>query len=96
MRRTLAMEALLHLDKLEPCPRCARPVEPIRPWPHWRKVRVGYFCGLGVALCAAPVILADGFVMIPMLMLYMAAIGPLNALSRQRPVCPRCSYVLPV
>ena len=76
------------------CGRCKRSVRPVRPWPHWQKLRWVYFSGLGLALCGAPVILADGFFMIPMLMLYMSAIGPLNRMSRQRPTCSRCSNVL--
>jgi len=73
------------------CWRCRQQTEPLRPWPHWRKVRIAYFAGLALALCGGPVILADGFIMIPMLMLYMSAIGPLNSLVRQRPSCNRCS-----
>lgn len=79
---------------LLPCPRCTEDVKPIRPWPHWRKVRVGYFGTLGLALCGGPVILADAFVMIPLLMVVMSAIGPLNHLSKQRPICSRCSCQL--
>jgi hypothetical protein len=36
------------------------------------------------------VILADGFFMIPMLMMFIAAIGPLNALIAKRPTCADC------
>jgi hypothetical protein len=43
-----------------------------------------------VALFCAPVILADGFVLIPMLMVFIAAIGPLNTLVRKRPTCADC------
>jgi ribosomal protein S27AE len=72
------------------CPRCRQSVQALWPWPHWKKVRAGYFAGLGLALLGAPVILADGFIMIPTLMLYMSAIGPLNRLVRERPICTRC------
>jgi hypothetical protein len=44
-------------------------------------------CG---ALFCAPVILADGFVLIPMLMVFIAAIGPLNTLVAKRPTCADC------
>lgn len=54
-----------------------------------------YFALLGVALMGGPVILADAFVMIPCLMLYMAAIGPLNGLSRKEPICVRCGGIVP-
>jgi hypothetical protein len=42
------------------------------------------------ALFCAPVILADGFVLIPMLMVFIAAIGPLNALVAKLPTCADC------
>jgi hypothetical protein len=32
--------------------------------------------------------------MIPSLMLYMSAIGPLNSFVRQRPTCSRCSAII--
>ena len=76
------------------CWRCRQTTEPLRPWPHWRKVRFAYFAGLMLALCGGPVILADGFVLIPTLMVYMAALGPLNALARQRPLCNHCGAAL--
>ena len=85
---------VVDLQDLIRCPRCLNAVRPIRPWPHWRKVRMAYFGGLGLALCGGPVILADAFVLIPSLMLYMSAIGPLNSLARARPVCSRCSALV--
>jgi hypothetical protein len=72
------------------CPRCDRGVRTVQPWPHWRRVRYGYFGVLCVALFCAPVILADGFVLIPMLMMFIAAIGPLNALVAKLPTCADC------
>ena len=45
---------------------------------------------LGVALLGTPVILCDGFVLIPSLMLFMAAIGPLNALVAKPATCAQC------
>jgi hypothetical protein len=77
-------------DKSGHCPRCRQDVRTVRPWPHWRKVRYGWFSGLGLALCGAPVILADGFVLIPCLMMYIAAIGPLNSLVAKKPTCALC------
>ena len=72
------------------CPRCRQDVRTIRPWPHWRKVRYGYFTMLGVALLGFPVILVDGFVLIPSLMVFIAAIGPLNSLVGKQPTCAQC------
>ena len=86
--------AVLSLQDRVRCPRCRNAVRPLRPWPHWRKVRVAYFAGLGLALCGGPVILADGFIMIPCLMLYMSAIGPINRLAREVPTCSKCSAQL--
>ena len=81
-------------DKTGHCPRCRQDVRTVRPWPHWRKVRYGYFGGLGLALLGAPVILADGFVLIPTLMLYIAAIGPLNSLVAKQPTCAQCGAIV--
>jgi hypothetical protein len=76
------------------CTRCHEDVRTVRPWPHWRKVRYGYFAGLCLALCGAPVILADGFVLIPTLMVFISAIGPLNALVHKQPTCAQCGAVV--
>jgi hypothetical protein len=80
-------------EKTGYCMRCRADVRTVRPWPHWRKVRYGYFAMLGVALFGAPVILADGFVMIPTLMIYIAAIGPLNSLVRKKATCAQCGAI---
>jgi hypothetical protein len=80
-------------DKSGLCPRCNEAVRTVQPWPHWGKVRYGYFAGLFCALCCGPVIFADGFVLIPCLMLYMSAIGPLNSLAKRRPTCAQCGAV---
>lgn len=72
------------------CSRCERGVRTVQPWPHWRRVRYGYFAMLVVALFCAPVILADGFVLIPMLMIFIASIGPLNSFVRKPATCADC------
>jgi hypothetical protein len=72
------------------CSRCNQGVRTVQPWPHWRRVRYGYFAVLVGALFCAPVILADGFVLIPMLMVFIASIGPLNSLVRKMPTCADC------
>jgi hypothetical protein len=81
-------------DKTGYCTRCRQDVRTVRPWPHWRKLRYAYFGVLGGALFGAPVILADGFVMIPTLMIFIAAIGPLNALIAKRPTCAQCGAIV--
>jgi hypothetical protein len=81
-------------EKTGYCARCRKDVRTIRPWPHWRKLRHAYFGILVFALFGAPVILADGFVFIPTLMVYIAAIGPLNALVAKRPTCAECGAVV--
>lgn len=98
MRPKLTLQKLLNAgnvlkatpDKSGYCPRCREEVRTIRPWAHWRKVRYGYFAILGVALCGAPVILVDGFVLIPSLMVFISAIGPLNSLVAKQPTCAQC------
>jgi hypothetical protein len=72
------------------CSRCKSDVRTVRPWPHWRKLRYVYFGILGVALFCTPVILCDGFVLIPTLMVFIAAIGPLNSLIAHKPTCADC------
>ncbi|MEY4578376.1 MAG: hypothetical protein RL701_3079 [Pseudomonadota bacterium] len=81
-------------DKTGYCSRCRKDVRTIRPWPHWRKARYAYFGMLGVALFGAPVILADGFVLIPTLMVFIAAIGPLNSLIAKQPTCATCGAIV--
>lgn len=81
-------------DKTGFCPRCRQDVQTVRPWPHWRKVRYAYFALLGLALFGAPVILADGFILIPTLMIFIAAIGPLNAQVAKKPTCAVCGAVV--
>jgi hypothetical protein len=76
------------------CSRCERGVRTVRPWPHWRKARYGYFAMLLVALFCAPVILCDGFVLIPCLMVFIAAIGPLNTLVGKKPTCAECGAIV--
>jgi hypothetical protein len=77
-------------EKSGHCPRCREDVRSVQPWPHWRKVRYGYFGVLGCALFGSPVLLCDGFVLIPTLMLFMAAIGPLNSLVSKPATCMQC------
>jgi hypothetical protein len=77
-------------DKTGHCPRCREDVRTVRPWPHWRKVRYGYFGVLGCALLGSPVLLCDGFVLIPTLMVFMVAIGPLNSLISKPITCAQC------
>jgi uncharacterized paraquat-inducible protein A len=81
-------------DELACCPRCASWMKPRRPWPHWRKARTIYYSGFGLALFAGPVVLADGFVLIPALMLYLSAAGPLNSFVRQKATCTRCGSLM--
>lgn len=76
------------------CTRCYDDVRTVRPWPHWRKARYAYFGGLGVALYCAPVILADGFILIPCLMVFISAIGPLNSLVAKQPTCAQCGAIV--
>jgi hypothetical protein len=78
------------------CGRCKRDVRTVRPWRHWRKIRYVYFAILGVAVFGTPVLLCDGFVLIPLLMLFIVAIGPLNTLVHAQPTCADCGAVVAV
>lgn len=77
------------------CPRCDADVRTVRPWPHWKRVRYGFFGVLGVAAMFSPVILADGCMLIPSLFLFISALGPLNGLAAQQPTCARCGGMAP-
>lgn len=76
------------------CVRCDHDVDPIRTW---RGFRVGWTIwriGLVGVLALSPLLASDYCVMLPSMMFYLAAGGPLRALARTRPVCPRCSLEL--
>lgn len=75
------------------CPRCADDVRTVRPWPHWKKVRYGFFGVLAMAALFSPVILADGCMLIPSIFLFISALGPLNTLAAEEPTCARCGGV---
>jgi ribosomal protein S27AE len=84
----------LRTDVLADCPRCATRVHAVWPWRHWGRLRYIYFGVLGLCLVASPVILADGFIMIPTMMVWMAAIGPINRLAAKKPTCARCGGIV--
>ena len=76
------------------CPRCERRVALRLPWRGWRYVRYAWFCVLAALLPLLPAIAFDACVMMPAFMLFLTAIGPLNALARRPPACRRCGLPL--
>jgi len=76
------------------CSRCRTRREVTLPWPHWPLVRRLY---VGIALLALPVLpimLADVFVMTPMVTIYLFAVGPLLGTRRLPVKCRVCGAVV--
>lgn len=76
------------------CPRCNAERRIIRPWRGWRPLRIGWFVVLGILLLLSPVLSADYIVMTPVALAIVAAIGPLNHLASQKPICRTCGLGL--
>jgi hypothetical protein len=76
------------------CSRCAGPVEASWPWPGWGRLRKLWFGGLGVIGLLSPILMADVAVMLPSAMMFVVAIGPINALARIKPTCLRCGALV--
>lgn len=75
------------------CPRCDRNVRTVRPWPHWQKVRYGFFGVLALGALFSPIIMADGCMLVPLLLVFLSALGPLNGLAAEKPTCALCGGV---
>lgn len=76
------------------CPRCAAEVTGTFPWPYWSRVRKGWFTIAAGIVMASPVLMSDVYGMLPSAMVFVTAIGPLNALARIRPTCLQCGCVV--
>lgn len=76
------------------CTRCQTHTMIERPWRGWPWVRRGWFVGLGLIVLGSPVIGADGFVLIPMSLVFATALGPLNDLVHRRSTCLSCGAVV--
>lgn len=76
------------------CQRCRarRPVT--APWPHWGLVRRTYFAIPALALPILPIMLSDVFVMTPMVVAYLFAVGPVLATRRLAIKCCTCGAVV--
>ncbi len=72
------------------CPRCRAPARLVRPWRGWRVARIGWFAVVFVMLGVSPIMMSDYAVMIPTMMVILAAYGPLHGLASVRPTCRRC------
>lgn len=76
------------------CWRCDDLVNPIVPWPHWRKIW-WVWCGvIGLLVPLSPVMGADYFCMIPTMMAIIVAGGPIYRYMNEKPTCSVCSAVL--
>lgn len=76
------------------CRRCDAHVRTVEPWPHWRRARLAFLGTLGLLGVASPILSADYCVMIPSLMLFLGAIGPLNGYVEEKPTCATCGAVV--
>lgn len=76
------------------CDRCEGLVPPLRPWRGWRPAWNAWKIGLVGVLALFPVLATDFCIMLPGMMLYLSAGGPLRMYARERPVCRRCSLEL--
>jgi hypothetical protein len=76
------------------CRRCDDDVRAIRPWRGWKPAWAIWKVGFVGALALFPLLASDYCVMLPSMMLYIAAAGPLRSFARQPPVCGRCSLEL--
>ncbi len=72
------------------CPRCKAVCRLQVPWRGWRYARYAWFVTMGGILLLSPVLAADYVVMTPTALAIALAIGPLNHLAGQRPICRRC------
>lgn len=83
------MKANAATDALH-CPRCREDVRVLRPWRGWRPAWIAWRMGLVIALSLSPFLAADYCVMLPSLMVFLTAGGPLYAHAKIRPTCRRC------
>lgn len=72
------------------CTRCRAHTRVEVPWRGWPWLRRGWFVGLGLIVLGSPVIGADGFVLLPMAMVFASGLGPLSHLASLQPTCLTC------
>lgn len=76
------------------CRRCQALVPSIRPWRGWKPAWLLWRIGLVGVLALSPFLASDYCIMLPAMMVYLAAAGPLRSFAQTRPVCRRCSLEL--
>jgi hypothetical protein len=76
------------------CPRCQSVRRIIKPWGGWRAMRRVWFGMMALILCLAPILSFDYIVMTPTALVVTLAIGPLNHLVAQKPICRSCGLGL--
>lgn len=62
----------------------------VRPWSGWRVARIAWFVVVGVMLLVSPIMMSDYAVMLPTMMVILAAFGPIHGLASVEPTCRRC------
>lgn len=72
------------------CTRCQAHTQIEHPWRGWPWLRRGWWVGIGLIVLGSPVIGADGFVLIPMSLVFASGLGPLNDLVHRRATCLTC------
>ncbi len=76
------------------CWRCDDVVETRAPWPHWQKVKIGWFATVGTMMLGFPILSSDFCVMIPSMMAIIIAGSPIFRYASELPSCCTCSAVL--
>jgi hypothetical protein len=76
------------------CRRCVALVPSIRPWHGWKPAWTAWKVGVVGVIAMTPLLASDFCVMLPSMMVYLTAGGPLRAYAKTRPVCRRCSLEL--
>ena len=72
------------------CSRCAGTVVATWPWPGWRRLRRVWLAIVFGLVVLSPLYLADIHGILPAVLVFVAGIGPLNALAAIAPTCLTC------
>jgi hypothetical protein len=76
------------------CWRCDDLVRPVRPWPHWHKIKMVWWAMIGLITILSPIMGADYFCMIPTMMGIIVAGGPIYRYAAEPATCSVCSAEL--
>jgi len=76
------------------CWRCDEVMEVRAPWPHWQKVKIGWFTTIAVMMLVFPILSSDFCVAIPSMMAIIIAGSPIFRYASEKPSCCTCSAVI--